>query len=121
MARGHLWTHERFVPLAGRLANLGDALVATNKFDRAKEVYEQLQEREPESESAKRKLNDVLRKLGLLEPEAVPMVVPEQLGIPETLQAELPGRKHPACALDCRKKPRSGCSKCSRCAGRAAA
>ena len=75
--------------LPDALANLGDALVATNKFDRAKEIYEQLLEREPESESAKRKLNDVLRKLGLLEPEAPPMVVPDQLGIPETLQAEL--------------------------------
>src|SRR5208337_4055442 len=46
-------------------------------------------EREPESDSAKRKLNDVLRKLGLLEPEAAPILVPDQLGIPETLQAEL--------------------------------
>ncbi len=75
--------------LPDALANLGDALVAAGKLDRAKEVFEQLQEREPESDSAKRKLNDVLRKLGLLEPEAVPMVVPDQLGIPETLQAEL--------------------------------
>ncbi|MGB2626346.1 MAG: tetratricopeptide repeat protein [Candidatus Acidiferrum sp.] len=75
--------------LPDALANLGDGLVAAGKLDRAKEVFEQLLEREPESDSAKRKLNDVLRKLGLLEPEAVPMVVPDQLGIPETLQAEL--------------------------------
>jgi pilus assembly protein FimV len=75
--------------LPDALANLGDGLVAANKFDRAKEVYEQLLEREPESDSAKRKLDDVLRKLGLLEPEVAPMVVPDQLGIPETLQAEL--------------------------------
>jgi pilus assembly protein FimV len=81
--------------LPDALANLGDALVATNKFDRAKEVYEQLLEREPESESAKRKLNDVLRKLGLLEPETPPMVVPDQLGIPETLQAEIPKPEAP--------------------------
>ncbi|HEY2121544.1 MAG TPA: tetratricopeptide repeat protein, partial [Candidatus Acidoferrum sp.] len=75
--------------LPDALANLGDGLVAANKYDRAKEVYEQLVEREPESDSAKRKLDDVLRKLGLLEPEVATMVVPEQLGIPETLQAEL--------------------------------
>ncbi len=81
--------------LPDALANLGDGLVAAGKFDRAKEVYEQLMEREPESESARRKLNDVLRKLGLLEPEATPMVVPEQMGIPETLQAELPQPEAP--------------------------
>ncbi|HMD43037.1 MAG TPA: tetratricopeptide repeat protein [Candidatus Acidoferrum sp.] len=75
--------------LPDALANLGDGLVAAGKVDRAKEVFEQLLEREPESDSAKRKLNDVLRKLGLLEPEAAPMLVPDQLGIPETLQAEL--------------------------------
>ena len=81
--------------LPDALANLGDGLVAAGKFDRAKEIFEQLMEREPESESAKRKLNDVLRKLGLLEPEATPMVVPEQMGIPETLQAELPQPEAP--------------------------
>src|SRR3974390_2406765 len=75
--------------LPDALANLGDGLVAAGKLDRAKETFEQLLEREPESESAKRKLNDVLRKLGLMAPEVAPMVVPEQLGIPETLQAEL--------------------------------
>jgi pilus assembly protein FimV len=75
--------------LPDALANLGDGLVAAGKFDRAKEVFEQLMEREPESDSAKRKLNDVLRKLGLLGPEAESMVVPDQLAIPETLQAEL--------------------------------
>jgi pilus assembly protein FimV len=75
--------------LPDALANLGDALVASGKLDRAKETFEQLLEREPESESAKRKLNDVLRKLGLLAPEAAPLAVPDGMGIPETLQAEL--------------------------------
>jgi len=75
--------------LPDALANLGDALVAAGKFDRAKETFEQLLEREPESESAKRKLNDVLRKLGLLAPEAASMVVPDGIGIPESLLAEL--------------------------------
>ena len=91
--------------LPDALANLGDALVASGKMDRAKETFEQLLEREPESESAKRKLNDVLRKLGLLAPEAAPLAVPDGMGIPETLQAELvrpeapkvrPGLEQPA-------------------------
>ncbi len=81
--------------LPDALANLGDGLVAAGKLDRAKETYEQLLEREPESESNKRKLNDVLRKLGLLAPEAPQMVVPDQLGIPETLQAEIPKPEAP--------------------------
>jgi pilus assembly protein FimV len=91
--------------LPDALANLGDALAAAGKYDRAKETFEQLLEREPESESAKRKLNDVLRKLGLLAPETAPIVVPDGMGIPETLQADLarpdgpkvrPGLEEPA-------------------------
>src|SRR5262249_14625636 len=39
------------------------------KFDRAKTILEQLVDREPESDSAKHKLNDCLRKMGLLAPE----------------------------------------------------
>ncbi len=70
------------------LANLGEALVNSGKLDRAKEVFEQLVEREPESEAAKRKLDDVKRKLGLLAPEPV-AAAPVEV-ITETLQAELP-------------------------------
>jgi hypothetical protein len=44
-------------------------LVAANQLERAKQVFQQLVDREPESEPAKRKLNDVLRKMGLLAPE----------------------------------------------------
>jgi tetratricopeptide (TPR) repeat protein len=76
--------------LPDALANLGDGLVAAGKLDRAKETFEQLLEREPDSESAKRRLNDVLRKMGLMSPEAGPMVVPEQLGISESLLADIP-------------------------------
>jgi pilus assembly protein FimV len=47
------------------LAHLGDALVNANKLERAKQVFEQLVDKEPESEPAKRKLNDVLRRLGV--------------------------------------------------------
>ncbi len=74
--------------LPDALAHLGDALAASGKFERAKDIFEQLVQREPESDSAKRKLNDVLCKLGLIEPEAAPPL-PESVG-PETLQLELP-------------------------------
>ena len=62
--------------LPDALAHLGDALVAENKLERAKQIFEQLVDREPESEPAKRKLNDVLRKMGLLAPEASGMSIP---------------------------------------------
>jgi tetratricopeptide (TPR) repeat protein len=55
--------------LPDALAHLGEALVAANQLERAKEVFQQLVDREPESEPAKRKLNDVLRRMGLLAPE----------------------------------------------------
>jgi pilus assembly protein FimV len=70
--------------LPDALAHLGDALVTANQLDRAKAVFEQLVDRQPDSDSAKRKLDSVLRKMGLLAAEAVP-TVPE-----EDLQAEIP-------------------------------
>ena len=48
--------------LPDALAQLGDALVASRQYPRAKEVFEKLVERQPESDSAKRKLNNVLVK-----------------------------------------------------------
>jgi pilus assembly protein FimV len=69
--------------LPDALAQLGDALVAVKQFDRAKQVLEQLVDREPESDSAKRKLNDLLRKMGLLDGEEVPPP-------PETHELQLP-------------------------------
>ena len=71
------------------LAQLGSALVAAKQLSRAKEVFEQLVDRQPESESAKRKLNDVLRKMGLPAPEEEPE--PEV----ETLQADIPQPEAP--------------------------
>lgn len=75
------------------LAQLGDALVAAGKLDRAKEVFQQLVDREPESDPAKRKLNDVLKKLGVVVEEAAPpadiVVVTEDLQ-PELQKAEAP-------------------------------
>jgi pilus assembly protein FimV len=70
--------------LPDALAQLGDAFVAAKNYPRAKEIFEQLVDRQPESDSAKRKLNGVLVKMGLAQPEA---------GAPdafETLQAEIP-------------------------------
>jgi pilus assembly protein FimV len=70
--------------LPDALAHLGDALVASNKMERAKEVFEQLVDREPESEPAKRKLNDVLRRMGLMAPETS-MAIPVDDGAPVEL------------------------------------
>ncbi|MFI5056795.1 MAG: tetratricopeptide repeat protein [Candidatus Acidiferrales bacterium] len=98
---GRIEPHEWLVDTYGRtsdsfrlpdaLAQLGDALDAAGQLERAKEVFEKLVDREPESDSAKRKLNGVLRKLGLLpaepEPEeltAIPEVpLPTELHKPE--------------------------------------
>jgi len=64
--------------LPDALAHLGDALVTSNKLERAKQIFEQLVDREPESEPAKRKLNDVLRRMGLLGPEAASPILIEE-------------------------------------------
>jgi pilus assembly protein FimV len=55
--------------LPDALAQLGDALVADGQLDRAKGVFEQLVDREPDSDSAKRKLTDLLQKMGIATPE----------------------------------------------------
>src|SRR5467141_1885067 len=70
--------------LPDALAHLGDALSTDGQMERAKQIFEQLVDREPESDSAKRKLNYVLRKMGLISAEDAPEV-PE-----ENLQAEIP-------------------------------
>ncbi len=69
--------------LPDALAQLGDALFAANNYPRAKEIFQQLVDRQPESEAAKNKLNGVLRKMGLLPPDPT---APEPF---ETLQAEI--------------------------------
>ncbi|GAC1621898.1 MAG: hypothetical protein NVS9B13_14000 [Candidatus Acidiferrum sp.] len=55
--------------LSDALANFGDALAEDGQLDRAKQIFEQLVDREPENDSAKRKLNDVLRRMGQATPE----------------------------------------------------
>ena len=70
--------------LPDALTKLGDNLVAAGKFDRAKVTFEQLLERQPDNEAAKRKLDSVLRKMGLLAKDA---------GLPEpedSFRAEIP-------------------------------
>ena len=64
--------------LPDALAHLGEALMAARKYDRAKTILEQLVDRDPESDSAKRKLNDCLRKMGLLAPEEPAAVAEEE-------------------------------------------
>jgi tetratricopeptide (TPR) repeat protein len=71
------------------LAQLGAALLEANQLTRAKEVFEQLVDRQPESDSAKRKLNAVLRRMGLPAPDEEPEP------IVETLQAEIPQPEAP--------------------------
>jgi tetratricopeptide (TPR) repeat protein len=73
------------------LAKLGDALVVDARYQEAKKIFEQLVDRQPESDSAKRKLNGVLRKMGLLEPEEAPEVPAEQEPLhPEAPQVQAP-------------------------------
>ena len=73
--------------LPDALANLGDALLASGKTERAKEIFEQLVDRDPENDSAKRKLNEVLRKMGVMPPEPK---APEPAPFTDNLQAEIP-------------------------------
>ena len=70
--------------LPDALSQLGDALAKAGKLERAKETFEQLLERQSENESAQRRLNQVLRKLGVAvseEPAPAPIEEP-----PETFQ-----------------------------------
>jgi pilus assembly protein FimV len=71
--------------LPDALAHLGDAQVAHHQWDAAKATFEQLVDRQPDSETAKRKLNGVLRKMGLQTSGGEVEEFPE-----EQLQAEIP-------------------------------
>jgi pilus assembly protein FimV len=73
--------------LPDALAHLGDALVASNQLERAKTIFEQLVDRQPDSDSAKRKLDAVLRKMGLLATEPEEEVLPAPK---DDLQAAIP-------------------------------
>ena len=86
--------------LPDALAHLGDALVAANQLPRAKEIFEQLVDRQPDSDSAKRKLDTVLRKMGLLAGG------PAEEVVEEPLQAEIP--KAPAPKVRTVVEPQAG-------------
>jgi len=73
--------------LPDALAQLGDALAADNQLERAKTIFEQLVDRQPDSDSAKRKLDAVLRKMGLLPAEPTP---PPPLAPIDDLQTDIP-------------------------------
>ena len=75
--------------LADAIARLGDVYAAAGQLERAKQTFEQLVEKDPESDSAKRKLNGVLRKLGLLPPEAAEEFHEESLSA-DLLKPEAP-------------------------------
>ena len=62
--------------LPDALAHLGQAFLTAKDYERAKEVFEKLVERQPESESAKRQLNQVLKKLGHDVPQEAPPPAP---------------------------------------------
>src|SRR5437764_2495208 len=80
------------------LAKLGDALEKDEQYDRAKEIFEQLVERQPDSDSAKRKLNNVLRRLGLPAASDVPDEVP--VTSEDHLRAEIPKAPTPKLRSD---------------------
>ncbi|HXM93198.1 MAG TPA: tetratricopeptide repeat protein [Candidatus Dormibacteraeota bacterium] len=65
--------------LPDALTQLGDALVAGNQLQRAKEIFERLVERERDSDAAKRKLHDVHVKMGLAVPDEASPVAQEDL------------------------------------------
>ncbi|GAC1628967.1 MAG: hypothetical protein NVS9B13_26750 [Candidatus Acidiferrum sp.] len=97
---GRIEPHEMLVDTYGRisdsfrlpdaLAQLGGVLADANQLDRAKQVFEQLVERQPESDAAKRKLSEVLVKMGLLAPQDAPVPAAEtlQTSIPEPRPAK---------------------------------
>jgi tetratricopeptide (TPR) repeat protein len=78
------------------LAKLGDAQVDDEQYEEAKKTFEQLVERQPESDAAKRKLNGVLRKMGLLVPGADEEPEPPQ----EDLKADAPKAPTPKLRAD---------------------
>jgi pilus assembly protein FimV len=124
---GRIEPHEWLVDSYGRtsdsfrlpdaLAQLGDSFVANGQLDRAKEAFERLVDHEPESDSAKRKLNEVLLKMGILtsedtaasadnlktelEPPPAPKVRPDlEAAAPEALSHAEAEQRDASAALD---------------------
>src|SRR5215467_6575121 len=82
------------------LARLGDALVENEELDRAKEIFEQLVERQPDSDSAKRKLNNVLSQMGMPPAHAVEEVGEDPKIPVDHLRAEIPKAPTPRLRSD---------------------
>jgi pilus assembly protein FimV len=102
--------------LPDALAHLGDAFAKAKDYDRAKDAFEKLVERQPESESAKRQLNQILRKLGqdVQEEHApAPAAVEEEeeafsVNIAKAPAPKLPTADVESIAHEVRAKPASG-------------
>ena len=82
------------------LARLGDALVENEELDRGKEIFEQLVERQPDSDSAKRKLNNVLSQMGMPPAHAVEEVGEDPKIPVDHLRAEIPKAPTPRLRSD---------------------
>jgi tetratricopeptide (TPR) repeat protein len=82
------------------LARLGDALAENEQLDRAKEIFEQLVERQPDSDSAKRKLNNVLRQKGMPPAHAVEEIGEAPRIADDHLRAEIPKAPTPKLRSD---------------------
>ena len=80
--------------LPDALSSLGDALAAQNQLERAKATFEKLVERQPDSDAAKRKLDSVLRRMGLLAGE--PSLSPRE----EPLKSDFPKVSEPRLRVD---------------------
>jgi tetratricopeptide (TPR) repeat protein len=93
------------------LAQLGDALVAANKLDRAKDVYQQLLDRDPESDALKRKLNSVLKKLGIAIAEEPPPA--DLVAMTEDLQTDLQKAEAPKLRPDIEEETATSAAKVS--------
>ena len=82
------------------LARLGDALVENEELNRAKEIFEQLVERQPDSDSNKRKLNNVLRQMGMPPAHAVEEIDEAPKIARDHLRAEVPKAPTPKLRSD---------------------
>jgi pilus assembly protein FimV len=102
--------------LPDALAHLGEAFAKAKDYERAKDAFQKLVERQPESESAKRQLNQILRKLGhdvAPEPVAAAAVEDEQeeslaVNLTKAPAPKLPTADVEAIAHEVRAKPAGG-------------
>jgi len=100
--------------LPDALAHLGEAFAKAKDYERAKDAFQKLVERQPESESAKRQLNQILRKLGHDVPREPAPATPEEqeeslaVNLVKAPAAKLPTADVEAIAHEVRAKPANG-------------